>query len=293
MKKLILTIWSLIFITSSVFAQQKKTIQVMFELQEPSYTSFYVDSEIVRIKAQCASKIANLLNKEYAFFHFTTGDANKKLIIFLTSKDKLSSSKIHETGFKLQIVDATQGDLLYFTFRPIESYNKLLPTSVDLFIDEITSTFNAQLAKNSREMVSSVLSRYEVSEDYFILVLKTNGSIKRYYIAPLNENEFRIAKNSELRIVTTLGSVIFENTDGIVDAKVISCIKNIQAARTKYNLPPTYPERSLLMEITDTVSKPAGMIDTISKKVYLLNYLPLINSEMELSVPDGVSNNPN
>ncbi len=293
MRKLILTIFSLIFITSSVFAQQKKTIQVKFELLEPSYTAFYVNTEIYRIKYQCASNIADLLNKEYAFFHFTTSDANKKLIIFLTSKDKLSSSKIHETGFKLQIPDSIQGDLLYFTFRPIESYNKLLPTSVDLFIDEITSTFNAQLAKNSREMVSSVLSKYEVANDYFILVLKTNGNIKRYYIAPLNENKFRIAKNSELRIVTTLGSVIFDNTDGIVDAKVISCIKDIQAAQTKYNLPPTYPERSLLMEIIDTVNKPVDMNDTISKKVYLLNYLPLINSEMELSLPDGVSNNTN
>jgi len=296
MKKIILLIYYFIFILFAVHAQQKKDIQVKFILEEETYNQFYNDNERTNIESQCALQITDILNEDFPFFHFTTNGSDKKLFIYLTGKDKASTNKIHETGFKFHIPAETSENSdrkLYFTFRAIEDFKKELPVSSDLFIDEITSTFKTKLEQNKAEMVSTVLSRVEISDDYFVLIMNSNNGVKRLYIAPLNENEFRIARNSEFRIVTTLSFDIFANSDDIVDAKVISCIKNIESARTKYHLPVSYPERSLLMELTNTTNTTMTPVDTISKMVYLLNYLPLINTGMELASPSDISNNSN
>ncbi len=287
----------LLLILFAVSAQQKKDIQVKFVLAERSYNQFYRSDERSLIQKQSALKIADILNENFPFFHFTGNESDKKLFIYLTSKDKGATSKIHETGFKFSLPSEKNDNdgSLYFTFRTIEDFSKELPSSANLFIDEIISTFRNKLESNKAGMVGSVLSRVEVSDDYFILAVKTTGKdmdtiVTRFYIAPLNEEEFRIAKNSELRIVTTFGFDIFDNVDNVIDAKVISCIKNIEAAHSKYNLPLTYPERSLMMEIIDTANTSMSSNDTISKKVYLLNYLPLINTGLELALPSEISN---
>jgi hypothetical protein len=299
MKKIPGLIFFTLMMSFLMNAQQKKTIQVVFEVKEEAYVMNYGSADIGKMSQKCALQIAALLNDKFPLFRFSTKESPQKLLIFLTSKEKSSVDKLHEVGFKMLMkgsdTDNGSGTPLYWTFRPVSEYTLALPDSVNTFADEVVMSFTKNINADQGDIVGKVLSRVEVADDYFVLTKKLNNKTRIFYIAPVNRDDYRIKKYSEFRVVTTMSDDIMGYIENDVVVKVINYIRDIQVARSKYHLPLTYPELSIVMTPEAKDEQPVDSVGTgvLSKKVYLLNYLPLQNTELELSTPVDLSNNSN
>jgi len=286
MKTYIGFIFCILLLSNNLLAEEKKNIQVRFTITEPQYKNFY-ESETDLIEKKCSSLMVNFLNTTFGFFQFTLEPNQQILHIELTDNERNPSTRrtLKEVGFKMYIKQ--QGNLVnsepvYWVFRPVERYIESLPDVKEEFIDEVFQTFKMGVANNKEQLVKNILSKVEVADNFYFL------EDKKWFILPLTEKENNIANLSLFLIITSVHDDLIGSKESEVITKVVGNIKKEVAVQTN-NLAVTYPIGSLVVEKdkNDVEGIPIGLSNdsSIGKKIYILKYLPLVNSDIDIISP--------
>lgn len=294
MKTCIGFIFCISLLSGNLIAEEKKNIQVRFTITEPQYKTFY-EAETDLIERKCTSLMVDFLNTTYGFFQFTTETNQTILHIELTDNERNLSARrtLKEVGFKMYIKQ--QGNLVnaepvYWVFRPVERYIESLPDVKEEFIDEVFQTFKIGVANNKEQLVKNILSKVEVADNFYFL------EDKKWFILPLTEKENNIANLSLFLIITSVHDDLIGSKESEVITKVVGNIKKEVAVQTN-NLPVTYPIGSLVVEKdkNDDEGIPIGLSNDnlIGKKIFILKYLPLVNSNIDIISPQTLTSSSN
>ena len=294
MKTCISFIFCISLLSGNLFAEEKKNIQVRFTITEPQYKTFY-EAESELIERKCTSLMVDFLNTTYGFFQFTTETNQTILHIELTDNERNLGARrtLKEVGFKMYIKQ--QGNLVssepvYWVFRPVERYIESLPDVKEEFIDEVFQTFKIGVANNKEQLVKNILSKVEVADNFYFL------EDKKWFILPLTEKENNIANLSLFLIITSVHDDLIGSKESEVITKVVGNIKKEVAVQTN-NLPVTYPIGSLVVEKdkNDDEGIPIGLSNDnlIGKKIFILKYLPLVNSNIDIISPQTLTSSSN
>ena len=294
MKTCIGFIFCISLLSGNLIAEEKKNIQVWFTITEPQYKTFY-EAETDLIERKCTSLMVDFLNTTYGFFQFTTETNQTILHIELTDNERNLSARrtLKEVGFKMYIKQ--QGNLVssepvYWVFRPVERYIESLPDVKEEFIDEVFQTFKIGVANNKEQLVKNILSKVEVADNFYFL------EDKKWFILPLTEKENNIANLSLFLIITSVHDDLIGSKESEVITKVVGNIKKEVAVQTN-NLPVTYPIGSLVVEKdkNDDEGIPIGLSNDnlIGKKIFILKYLPLVNSNIDIISPQTLTSSSN
>jgi len=294
MKTCIGFIFCISLLSGNLIAEEKKNIQVWFTITEPQYKTFY-EAETDLIERKCTSLMVDFLNTTYGFFQFTTETNQTILHIELTANERNLSARrtLKEVGFKMYIKQ--QGNLVssepvYWVFRPVERYIESLPDVKEEFIDEVFQTFKIGVANNKEQLVKNILSKVEVADNFYFL------EDKKWFILPLTEKENNIANLSLFLIITSVHDDLIGSKESEVITKVVGNIKKEVAVQTN-NLPVTYPIGSLVVEKdkNDDEGIPIGLSNDnlIGKKIFILKYLPLVNSNIDIISPQTLTSSSN
>ena len=294
MKTCIGFIFCISLLSGNLIAEEKKNIQVWFTITEPQYKTFY-EAETDLIERKCTSLMVDFLNTTYGFFQFTTETNQTILHIELTANERNLSARrtLKGVGFKMYIKQ--QGNLVssepvYWVFRPVERYIESLPDVKEEFIDEVFQTFKIGVANNKEQLVKNILSKVEVADNFYFL------EDKKWFILPLTEKENNIANLSLFLIITSVHDDLIGSKESEVITKVVGNIKKEVAVQTN-NLPVTYPIGSLVVEKdkNDDEGIPIGLSNDnlIGKKIFILKYLPLVNSNIDIISPQTLTSSSN
>jgi hypothetical protein len=294
MKTCIAIIFSILLLNSHLFAEEKKNIQVRFLITESQYKSFY-EPETGTIEGECSSLMIDFLNSTFGFFKFTAEPNQQVLYIELTDNERNLSSHqtLKEVGFKMYIKQ--QGNLVntepvYWIFRPVERYIESLPDLKEEFIDEVFQTFKIGVAGNKEQLVKNIFSKVEVADDFYFL------ADKKWFILPLTEKGNNIANFSLFLIITSVQDELIGSRESEVITKVVGNIQKDVAVATN-NLAVTYPKGSLVVEKdkNDGEEIPSGLSNgsSIGKKIFILKYLPLVNSDIDIVTPASLTSTSN
>lgn len=290
MKHLITFTLCILLLTNQLYAEGKKTIQVRFNITEQQYKNFY-EAETSAIEKECSAQMVDFLNKTFGFFLFNLESNQQVLHIELTDNEQNLSthSTLKEVGFKVYITHQENfgnSELVYWVFRPVESYILPLPDVKDEFIDEVIQSFKIGVLNNKEALVKNILSKVEVANDFYFI------QDKKWFILPIAEKENNIAKFSLFLIITSIPDDIFGSIDSYDTTQVTASIINREIARQKYHLPDTYPEGSLAVKKLaigpDEMPVDLPNTDAVIKKIFILKHLPFKNSDIEIVSPQSL-----
>lgn len=289
MKHLIIFTLFTILLTNQLYAEGKKTIQVRFNITEQQYKNFY-ESETSAIEKECSAQMVDFLNKTFGFFLFNLESNQQVLHIELTDNEQNLSthSTLKEVGFKVYIThqeNLSNGELVYWVFRPVESYILPLPDVKDEFIDEVIQSFKIGVLNNKEALVKNILSKVEVASDFYFI------QDKKWFILPLTEKETNIANSSVFLIITSVPDELIGLKESEIITKVVGNIQKELAIETNHRAY-TYPKGSLVVEKdkNDINDIPNELVvdSAVLKKIFILKHLPFKNSDIEIVTPQSL-----
>jgi len=282
MKKLII-ILVCILIPFANYAAEKKCIQVKFHITEEQYLGFLQNDEINFIEKESSILIADELSKKFGFFRFTIDSCINTLTIELADNEQNLSSAIglKEVGFKLIPLSSQElgvSNPVYWVFRPIERSIERLPDTKEDFVQEIFQTFKTGLEENKEAVVKNILSRIEVAEDFYFV------ENQKFCLIPISDIDNNIAKFSLIIIYTSVPRAGFGSEYTYDTTEVFNSIKNLEEAIREFNMPSNYPLRSVAVDKiskkTEQALSAISETDSVNKKIFVLKYIPLVNSNI-------------
>lgn len=285
----------LMFATLSAQAEEKKTINIQFTVQEKAYRN-YLGSQLDTCEKTCTSKLIKYLNNTFGFFRFEAGTEEPLLKIELTDREEsLNTNNLQkETGFKVhlkQTGNLNAGSLVYWIFRSADRWIEQLPELKNEFANEIArelvNGLNGTEIRN--QFVENVLSKVEVTDNFYFIPQE------KWIILPLTAKENNIARQSLFLVVTSIHKLGFEDMDFYYKTQVVNAIRNI-ADLQEYHLPNIYQNGSLaLQKLPDGPAETpfdSAHVNATRKKVFILKHVPL-DGENNAPVNFISTSNPN
>jgi hypothetical protein len=268
MKKFVLLI-CLLGIPMTAFGVEIPTISVSFTIPQKNYRAV-LGVDLADIEKTCTQNIIAELKDNFGFMKVGEELNAFKLLIELDNKDRnapASASQLHEVGFWLTVkddLDKELADSAYWTFRPLEFYNRGLGTK-EAFIAEVSSIFKDTLQKKRDALVLNVLSRIVIAEKAIPVPQNL------WWVLPFKKEHLRLELDSEFNIATDV------NDQGIILSKKYNTItKGITTEETTL-IPSEYRQGMIVTIVKDpniTSNEMNRTEDIKAVKVYIIKYVP-------------------
>jgi hypothetical protein len=192
---------ALVAIPTAGVAVETTSVQVTCELAEARYLLGIPPADIVTAEADCAARLAELLNTRFAFLDFVAVENrdNKLLVRIGKSKDEVDAGAIRDVNMEISVDGPgvkESGRQVSWLFRSKEEF--FYTPAADTFGDAVAVRLGEGLQNNSAQLVEDQLGRLEIANSAWAL------PDDKSWLLPFSRGELSLADNSTFKIKAKL-----------------------------------------------------------------------------------------
>ena len=185
------------FMTSSVYADSKPSVQLIFRIDDALYKKFFED-KLGELESSVQKQLCPIFNKYLSFMSFKSNPADDKFIISLHNifKNTQDFSTPKDLVFFFDFKGPNVKDdihQLHWNFQGKSKYGEE-PFSAQDFSSSIVSVIEFNLRTKYEMMVESVFSNYILTKDAHLI------SQMKGWALPFNSDSMRIDTGTQFEI---------------------------------------------------------------------------------------------